>query len=167
MAGFERIFTGIKVMPKYLCNLKKYIKSIHFDDDRKQAEDEFENYGALIQTTAHTAKTSSQHGAFWRDCTIAAKLLHLTKAEIYFTLQTAEEFNDLFYLPENINKRTGEVVPRFRGMSELSKQEMTDFIPRYREFLQSWIDQEHGELVQVDWSRNEEKERAYWQSYQR
>ena len=151
-------------MPRYLCNKQKYLASINFNDDRKKAEQEFATHGELIETTAHTNKTLSQNSAIWRDFQIAGRLLYMSKEQIYTEILIADEFDDLFYLPENVSRRTGEVKPRYRTLSELSKEETSEFIPRYREYLQAWINDQYGEIVPVDWSRDEEKEKQYWDS---
>ena len=150
---------------KYLCDIKKFIGSIYYKDDREAAQKYFESKPGmnLVLVSLPNAKTLSQNAAIWRDWSIAGEFLHLTKEEIYCTLRLADEFSDLFLIAD-FNRRTGEEKLRYRGLSEFDKIETSEFIPRYREYLQSWIDGEYGETMLVEWSRDEEKERQYIES---
>ena len=150
---------------KYLCKVSALLDSIYYDDDREKATEFFNKQPgmSLIPVSFSQVKTDSQNAAIWRDWNIAGKFLYLKKEDVYSTLRLAEEFKDLF-LTSDFNWRTAEEKLRYRGLSELNKAETSEFIPRYREYLQSWIDQEHGETILVEWSRDEEKEKEYIKS---
>jgi hypothetical protein len=104
------------------------------------------------------AKTHSQNSAIWRDFSIAGQFLYCSKEAVYNELRLSPEFEDLFFV-DDFSIRTGECRKRYRGLSELDKEETIEFISRYREILQAWIDDRHGEAMLVAWSRDKNKER--------
>lgn len=151
---------------KLLCEVDKFKQSVANGEDRKAADKYFDARPGMscVLVGLPDRKTFSQNNAIWRDWSEAARLLGYTKEQIYAEIQLSDDFADLFYVDENYSLRTGERIPRFRGLSELNKEETKDLITRYREWLQSWIDSEYGEPVPVEWSRDERKEELYLQS---
>ena len=140
---------------KLLCITADFYKSISNGEDRKK----FEAYAMrrrwpIIQVTLPDAKTQSQNGAIWRDFTIAGQWLGCDKETIYAMVRTCEQLRDIWITETKVGKKN---IPhyRLRSLSELSKDETTELIPRMRDYLQGLIDESEGETVIIDWSSKE------------
>ena len=139
---------------KVLVDAKKYYDAIIFKSDKDHFDEEYgdpKRFSNGIHTILPNHKTISQNSSIWRDWTEAARLLYCTKEYIYYRLQHAEEFSDIW-----LSKIDG--IWTFRSLSSLSKAETSDFIPRYREWLQAKINEKYGEWTYIQWSSQENLE---------
>lgn len=138
---------------KILCDASLFYNSIF----NQQEKDEFKkHYGSPdkffngIYVSLPNDKTLSQNALIWRDWSEVARLLYTTKETIYWMLLRADEFVDVW--TEKVNG-----AYRVRTLSALNKQETSEFIPRYRDYLQEFVNQEYGEWTAINWSQSEKE----------
>ena len=140
---------------RLLCITAEFYNSISNGEDRKK----FENYvmtkrWPIIQVVLPDAKTQSQNSAIWRDFTVAGYWLGCDKETVYAMVRTCEQLRDIWITETKVGKKN---IPQYRikSLSELSKEETSELIPRMRDYLQGLIDESEGESVLINWSSRE------------
>ena len=124
-------------------------RSITNSADRKR----FERYtlSPTIFIPLPDSKTQSQLGAVWRDFTIAGEWLDCDKDVIYGMCVQAEALQEFFFEKVKIK---GELRLIFTTLSTFSKEKMSLFIPRMRDYLQGEINKKAGNVL-INWSSRE------------
>ncbi len=142
---------------KLILDAKKFVEAIKYDQDRDLFNREYggpERFPHGIQVSLPNEKTITQNAAFWLDMTTVAKLLYTDKETVYAMLLRAEQFQDV-WMEQSFYGKDQKPTWRFRTLSGLSKSEMSEFFPRYREFLQEVVNREYGEWVPISWAKKE------------
>lgn len=107
----------------------------------------------LMQVTLPQARTLSQNAAIWVDFTTVGQLLHCDKNYVYHVLVLRAECLQDIWLKQI------DSGWRFDGLSSLSKEEMSNAIPRIRDFLQHTVNEACGEWTPIDWACQENLEK--------
>ena len=143
---------------KIMCITGLFKESISNGQDKAAFE---KQYGGKempqIYVTLPNAKTLTQNGAIWRDFTEVGKLMYCSKEAVYAKVFTAPEMYDFLVVFEPYGP-AGKSEPRVRSLSELSKEDVSNFIGPMREFLQAWVNDAYGEWVPIAWSNRENME---------
>ena len=140
---------------RLLCITSEFYRSISNGEDRKK----FEAYAMrrrwpIIQVSLPDAKTQSQNSAVWRDFTIAGQWLGCDKETVYHLVRFCEQLEDIWLTETKVGKKNIPSV-RYRSLSELTKDETSELIPRMRDYLQGLIDESEGETIIINWSNKE------------
>ena len=142
---------------KFCVDSKKYFESLTNAEDREKflkffRKRTFEQM-PFLWTSIWEEMTDSQRGAIWLDFTKISGLLYCDKEDVYAECLRAEQLRHIWIteyeygLPDN--RKQGI---RFRTLSELTKEEMTNAIPQIRDFLKSLVDQAYQKNVIIYWS---------------
>ena len=142
---------------KLILDAQKFVDAIKYMQDRESFVKEYgepEQFPYGIQVSLPNEKTITQNASFWQDMTTIATLLYTDKETVYAMLLRAEQFQDI-WMEKSTYGKDKKPTWRFRTLSGLSKTEMSDFFPRYREYLQEVVNREYGEWIQINWARKE------------
>lgn len=142
---------------KLKCDTKKFRDCLVDDNERIKFGKYFSgtrNYKTMpnIEVSLPDRRTNEQNAAIWRDFGIVAKLLYCDPDYVYGMCLRAEILEDIWFCKMN-NKWT------FRRLSALNKEETSEAIPRIRDFLQSWIENEYQRPITIHWSSEENIEK--------
>ena len=146
---------------KLFCETKKFFESIANAEDRNRFKKRYFSNKTfdqmpLIQVALFDAKTKHQLGAIWGDWTEVAKLLYTSPEAIYFELIKDKRLIDCWLEETTIGKDKKKTY-RFITLSGFSKDHIieTNFIPRYRDILQEWVNEEYKEYIYIKWYKKE------------
>jgi len=148
---------------KLHCQSKLFYESIADGESRKKFLKKyfngfktFENM-PLIAVTLYDAKTLHQLGAIWRDWTIVGHLMNTDANTVYYWCIKAPCLADCWVVESSYGKDNDKKSWSFITLSGFTKDHIieTNFIPRYRDFLQQKVNNEYGEYQYIAWSKKE------------
>lgn len=140
---------------KLLCDAVLFYKSIGNTPDREKFTQKYgnpEKFQSGIFVELGDGKTLTQLGTVWRDWGIAGKLLGMSANAVYLKLMKCKEIVDCWF------KKDDKGNWEFFTLSQLNKEDIGRLIDRYRPVIQNWVDEAHGEHIEINWSCKENKE---------
>ena len=142
---------------EFICDTEKYYNSISNSEDKKKFKEKYLKGKSFkifpyIKTRLFDSKTVSQNSAIWRDMSIVAKLMYTDKETVYYWLLKASVLKDI-WLQESCYGNGKKKTFKFRTLSKLTKEEMMEAIPRFRDYMQQLVNEEYGEYVVIHWSK--------------
>ena len=148
---------------KILCQSKLFYESISDAEARAKFKKKYFSGGKnfynmpLIQVVLYDAKTRHQLGAIWRDWTVVSKLMFTDPNTVYYWCIKAPCLSDCWVIESQYGKNSDKKSWSFITLSGFTKDHIieTNFIPRYRDFLQQKVNEEYGEYIPIEWSKKE------------
>ena len=143
---------------KFCVNSKKYFESLTNEEDRKKFLKFFKNRTfeqmSMLWTTLWEEMTEHQRGAIWLDFTKIARLLYCDKEDIYAECLRTEVLRHIWLVEYEYGlEGNRKKAVRFKTLSELTKEEMTNAIPQLRDFMQTMVNREYQKKVVIYWSK--------------
>jgi len=144
---------------KFLCDSRRYFLSLINQKDKNRFMEKYFNNKTfsqmpIVETSIYDCRTIEQNHAIWRDMGIVASLMYTDKETVYYWLLKAECLKDI-WLEEATYGKDKKQTFRFKTLSGLSKKELTEAIPRFRDYMQELVNKEYQQYVIINWSNKE------------
>jgi len=149
---------------KILCQTSKFEKSIAAGDYRdsfwKWMGSRTTESMPTVYVDLFESKTPTQLHTIFRDFGIIARLLYTDKDTIYAESMRHKELRDFFIKETEYGLQTKRKKSiQLHTLSQSSKVECMEFIPLYRDVWQGIINEQYGEFVIINWSKEENREK--------